>query len=167
MIDLGVYPVGGLYARAFGGKIAGLYFADGLKAEGAEESLSNEDERVIEALKEWLGSYFACDFKRIGFDLEPAGTKFQVQVWRELEKLEFGELITYGEIADRMGLTSSLAARAVGQAVGANPLPILLPCHRVLGAGGRLTGYSGGLDKKKLLLEHEGFVIQGDKVKKP
>ncbi len=101
-----------------------------------------------------LAAYFAGE--RVDFDLEfgVTGTEFQQRVWRELDLIGYGETTVYGEIAERIGRPA--AARAVGAAVGANPLLIVRPCHRVVGAGGHLTGYAGGLAAKQRLLALEG-----------
>jgi methylated-DNA-[protein]-cysteine S-methyltransferase len=104
-----------------------------------------------------LGEYFEGKRKQFDFKLEPTGTKFQKQVWLQIQKVPFGETVSYGAIAK--ALRKPNAARAVGGAVGANPIPILIACHRVMGSSGDLTGYSGGngLPTKKKLLELEGI----------
>lgn len=101
-----------------------------------------------------LEEYF--DGRRTDFDLTLAmhGTPFQREVWRALVDIPYGETISYGELARRVGAPG--AARAVGLANGRNPVPIIVPCHRVIGANGTLTGYGGGLDRKRWLLAHEG-----------
>ncbi|MDQ6687776.1 MAG: methylated-DNA--[protein]-cysteine S-methyltransferase, partial [Actinomycetota bacterium] len=86
--------------------------------------------------------------------LDPAGTDFQRKVWAQLEKIGYGETASYGEIARRLGMTNA-ASRAVGLANGRNPIPIVIPCHRVIGADGSLTGYAGGIERKQTLLELE------------
>lgn len=103
-----------------------------------------------------LGEYF--DGRRRGFDLPlaPAGTDFQRQVWRALATIPYGATISYAQLAARVG--NPKAMRAVGAANGRNPLPIVLPCHRVIGADGSLTGFGGGLDTKRFLLELEGVL---------
>ncbi|RJO63844.1 MAG: methylated-DNA--[protein]-cysteine S-methyltransferase [Myxococcales bacterium] len=109
------------------------------------------------ALVRWLDAYFAG--KRPGLasvPLAPAGTAFQSAVWKALARIPFGALATYGEIAGRV---DAGGARAVGQAVGANPLPILIPCHRVVAADGKLGGFSCGVDVKAKLLRLEGFAV--------
>ncbi len=101
-----------------------------------------------------LGAYFAG--ARLGFrdlPLDPGGTPFERRVWRALLRIPFGETRSYGAIAGAIGAPA--AARAVGRANGRNPLAIVVPCHRVIGADGRLTGYAGGLDRKRWLLAHE------------
>ncbi len=125
-------------------------------------------ERVAASLGEWragnhpllaqviceLGEYFAGQRKSFSVRLAPRGTEFQNKVWRALEKIPYGETCTYGEQAGR--IRSPKAVRAVGTANGRNPICILLPCHRVVGASGALTGYAGGLAAKKALLALEG-----------
>ncbi len=101
-----------------------------------------------------LERYFAGE--RLDFDLDvaPAGTPFQRRVWRALQEIPYGRTLSYGELARRIG--APRAVRAVGRANGSNPIPIVIPCHRVIGADGTLTGYGGGLEKKRALLELEG-----------
>lgn len=91
--------------------------------------------------------------------LAPKGTEFQKEVWEILRGIEYGETMSYGEIAQRVAEKrgmKKMSAQAVGQAIGRNPIPIIVPCHRVVGKNGALTGYSGGMEKKIWLLEHEG-----------
>jgi methylated-DNA-[protein]-cysteine S-methyltransferase len=104
---------------------------------------------------DWLRAYFGNQPLPRLPPLVPSGTEFQKSVWRQLVAIPPGTTTTYGEIARDLGMPG--ASRAVGQAVGANPLPILIPCHRVLAAGGRLGGYSSGLRRKRWLLAHEGL----------
>ncbi|HJX51615.1 MAG TPA: methylated-DNA--[protein]-cysteine S-methyltransferase [Polyangia bacterium] len=107
----------------------------------------------------WLRAYFSSRSPLPPLPpLVPAGTTFQKAVWRQLVAIRPGTTTTYGEIA--RGLRMPGASRAVGQAVGANPLPILIPCHRVLAAGGKLGGYSSGLRRKRWLLAHEGLAAR-------
>src|ERR1019366_8236286 len=100
--------------------------------------------------------YFAGQLRRFDLPLDPLGTDFQMRVWRELERIPYGETRSYLQMATAIG--SPRAVRAVGEANGANPIPIVVPCHRVIGAGGRLVGYGGGLPLKKRLLQLEGAV---------
>lgn len=102
---------------------------------------------------EQLDEYFAGTRKRFTIKLSPAGTDFQRSVWLALLQLEYGHTSSYGEIASLIGKPK--ASRAVGAANGANPIPIIIPCHRVIGAGGNLTGFGGGLSTKQWLLAHE------------
>lgn len=103
---------------------------------------------------EQLRAYFAGERERFELPLDPGGTTFQRRVWKVLSDVPFGETATYGEVA--RGIGRPAAARAVGAAIGRNPLWIVVPCHRIVGAGGALTGYGGGLDRKAWLLDHEG-----------
>ncbi|MBM4286438.1 MAG: methylated-DNA--[protein]-cysteine S-methyltransferase [Deltaproteobacteria bacterium] len=122
---------------------------------------SNSDQeppdRVVSFVNETLGELIGfiegdlTNFTQVPIDLK--GTPFQIRVWQELQKIPRGTTISYQELAKRVG--NPKAARAVGQAVGANPIPIIIPCHRVIAANGSLGGYSSGLDRKRWLLEHE------------
>ncbi len=115
----------------------------------------------IEVSKKELSTYFAAiptDFRSLTLDLQ--GTPFQLRVWQELKKIPWGATISYQELARRLGHPK--AARAVGQAVGANPVAIIIPCHRVIAAHGSLGGYGGGLPRKRWLLEHEGVQLWGE-----
>ena len=108
---------------------------------------------AIEAVRQ-LRAYFAGQLRRFDLPLDMRGTPFQLLVWRELERIPYGETRSYSQIAAAIG--APRAVRAVGAANGANPIPIVVPCHRVIGAGGKLVGYGGGLPLKKRLLELEG-----------
>lgn len=99
-------------------------------------------------------AYFEGERTEFDLRLSPSGSAFDMAVWRELAKIPYGETVSYGEIATRMGEPLS-ASRAVGTACGANPLPIVIPCHRVVGADGSLTGFGGGLETKRFLLDLE------------
>jgi methylated-DNA-[protein]-cysteine S-methyltransferase len=100
-----------------------------------------------------LRAYFAGELKEFETPVVLEGTEFQVKVWRELQKIPYGETISYGELARRIGNVKAM--RAVGLANGANPIPIIVPCHRVIGSNGSLTGFGGGLANKKKLLALE------------
>jgi methylated-DNA-[protein]-cysteine S-methyltransferase len=139
-------PLGFLIIRSDGRLITGISFLDN----EVQEQNSCE---VLEVCKEQLENYFSG--KTIAFDLplHAEGTEFQQNVWAELLKIPYGETITYMDLAVRLG--DSKAVRAVGTANGRNPLSIVIPCHRVIGAGNKLTGYAGGIWRKKILLELE------------
>jgi methylated-DNA-[protein]-cysteine S-methyltransferase len=107
----------------------------------------------FDVVRHWLDDYFAGKHREIDFLLSPAGTDFQRKVWEILLSISYGETTTYGAIAKQLG--EKMSAQAVGQAVGRNPISIIIPCHRCVGAKGQLTGYAGGLDQKKWLLTHE------------
>ncbi len=112
-----------------------------------------EVERLESPVVEQLREYFEGKRKTFDLPLKPRGTEFQQHVWRVLQEIPYGQTISYRELAARVG--NPKAARAVGQANGKNPLPIVVPCHRVVGARGHLTGYAGGVRFKKTLLELE------------
>jgi methylated-DNA-[protein]-cysteine S-methyltransferase len=103
-----------------------------------------------------LGEYFAGKRRKFDVPLAPAGTPFQRAVWRAIAAVPFGSTINYTELARQAGFPGS--ARAAGTATGRNPLSIIIPCHRILGSNGSLTGYAGGLHRKRALLEHEGVL---------
>jgi len=105
-----------------------------------------------------LDAYFDGDLLTFDVPLDLHGTEFQCRCWLALASIPYGQTVSYGDQAIRLGLASG-AARAVGAANGRNPLPIVLPCHRVIGATGSLTGFGGGLDVKRFLLEHEGALL--------
>lgn len=116
-----------------------------------------QNEAAFAEVRRQLDAYF--EGRRTTFDLPlaPAGTAFQKKVWAALADIPFGHTENYGELARRIG--SPGAARAVGLANGRNPIPIIVPCHRVIGADGSLTGYGGGIERKRWLLEHEGWSV--------
>ncbi|MDY6877681.1 MAG: methylated-DNA--[protein]-cysteine S-methyltransferase [Chloroflexota bacterium] len=118
--------------------------------------LPHEDSTALAPAPTQLREYFYRIRREFGLALDVRGKAFQRAVWAEVARIPYGATTTYGKIAQRMGRPR--AARAVGAAVGANPLPILIPCHRVLGAGGSLTGYGGGLEVKAALLRLEGVL---------
>lgn len=115
------------------------------------------DDSAFEQARRQLGDYFAGRRRTFDLALAPSGTAFQKRVWSALTDIPFGRTENYGELARRIG--SPKAARAVGLANGRNPLPIIVPCHRVIGADGSLTGYGGGIERKRWLLQHEGHVV--------
>lgn len=114
---------------------------------------ADEDPVLTETVRQ-LTAYFARDLKEFELPLAPQGTDFQQEVWEQLQRIGYGETASYGEIAGRLGKTNA-ASRAVGLANGRNPIPIVIPCHRVIGANGSLTGYAGGMVRKQTLLDLE------------
>jgi methylated-DNA-[protein]-cysteine S-methyltransferase len=118
------------------------------------------DEVPLRAAVRQLAEYFAGTRRAFSVPLAPAGTDFQLEVWRALRAIPYGETLSYGELARRLG--SANGARAVGLANGANPLPVIIPCHRVIGADGSLTGFGGGLPIKRALLRLEGAACVSD-----
>ncbi len=145
-------PAGELYIACRDGKITDVLFSRPLKE--FPGSMWEKSDKPFRKTKKQLGEYFRGERKKFDLDLAPEGTRFQLAAWRQLRRIPYGETISYGEQAKRMG--SPRAARAVGAANGKNPISIIVPCHRVIGANGSLTGFGGGLDKKKKLLDLEG-----------
>lgn len=153
-------PVGGLTLASEGEHITGLwlcgqkYFAEGVR----EEMDTRDDLPVFAQARAWLRAYFAGERPEIAsLALAPQGSAFRQSVWKILCEIPYGETTTYGAIAKQLGCKS---AQAIGGAVGHNPISIIIPCHRVLGADGSLTGYAGGVDKKIWLLRHEGAAFR-------
>lgn len=144
-------PVGPLSVAASAAGLTHVLF--GARAEARGDG-SAEAARHLEAACAQLEAYFAGLRRTFELTLAPAGTSFQRAVWRALEDIPFGQTITYAELARRIGRPQ--AVRAVGAANGKNPISIVVPCHRVIGADGTLTGYGGGLEVKARLLAHEG-----------
>ena len=116
---------------------------------------------LLQDARAQLGEYFAGRRRVFELPLRPRGTEFQLRVWAALAEVPWGTTTTYGRIAAGLGLPPG-ASRAVGAANGANPLPVVLPCHRVVGSDGTLTGYAGGLERKALLLRLEGVATEAD-----
>lgn len=148
--------IGEVTIVAGNGAITGLYFRHHVRRPTQETfgpEVSAEDDALLGVAAAQLREYLAGERREFDLPLDAAGDDFQRAVWRIVADLPFGQTTTYGAIAEHLG-DKSLAQR-VGQAVGANPLCIYLPCHRVLGAGGKLTGYAGGLKRKRLLLKLE------------
>jgi methylated-DNA-[protein]-cysteine S-methyltransferase len=145
-------PYGPLTLVADHGILCGLYMTD-QRHRPAEESFGDPDDMPFAAAVDQLRAYFAGELKEFTLDLRLAGTPFQRSVWAELRRIPYGETRSYGELADALG--NPAASRAVGLANGRNPIGIIVPCHRVVGANGSLTGYGGGLERKRRLLEFE------------
>jgi methylated-DNA-[protein]-cysteine S-methyltransferase len=144
VVDSPIGPLGLIASDA--GLRAVVFDGGGVRAEGRSPVLS-------EAARQ-LEGYFDGELLTFNLPLELHGTEFQRRCWLALGSIPYGQTVSYGEQARRLGLGSD-AARAVGAANGSNPLPIVLPCHRVIGADGSLTGFGGGLHRKRFLLEHE------------
>ena len=155
-------PVGQLTLVSDGDRLKGLWMEDNrfFLAALKGQSLQNDPRLALFAhVKNWLESYFAGQKPMVtGFDLAPHATPFQAIVYELLSKIAYGQSISYGELAKqtakRLG-KPKMSAQAVGQALGRNPIAIIIPCHRVLGTNGSLTGHAGGIDKKARLLELE------------
>ena len=139
-------PIGPMRLEADGEGLTGLVFLD-------NGDPTEPDSPVLEEAARQLAEYFRGARKVFDLPLRPIGTEFQLRVWQALREIPFGETRTYGDIARRLGRPG--AARAVGMANHRNPLPVFIPCHRVVGANGALTGYAGGLMRKRALLQLE------------
>ena len=154
-------PLGGITLASDGEALTGLWF-DGQRHFGAALHGAQEEKPlpILEEAVKWLDLYFSGKDPGFTPKLSLCSTPFREAVWETLRSIPFGETATYGEIAARLaeerGLVKS-SARAVGGAVGHNPISLIIPCHRVVGAGGRLTGYAAGVDKKRFLLSLEGI----------
>jgi len=149
-------PVGQLRIVEHGDAITAIEF-EPFRTTGRPLGERNDDHPVLAAAVAQLTAYFASDLKEFDLPLAPQGSPWQQQVWDQLRQIGYGETASYGQVAARLG-RSNAASRAVGLANGQNPIPIVVPCHRVIGADGSLTGYGGGLDHKRLLLALEARV---------
>ena len=152
-------PLGEITLRSDGEALTGLWFADD-KHYGAKDiaGAALADLDIFTQAEAWLGEYFAGRKPKVSVPLKLQGSEFQMQVWRLLQDIPYGRLVTYGDIAKKIAAQKGMArmsAQAVGGAVGHNPLCIIVPCHRVVGANGSLTGYGGGMWRKVRLLELE------------
>ena len=145
-------PIGLLLLAGDGVAIERLHFSSGSKAQLPDVDWAERPE-LFASVAQQLEAYFHGELQDFALNLNPKGTAFQLAVWRELVKIPYGCTVTYGELAKRLG--NPQASRAVGLANGANPMAIVQPCHRVIGANGKLTGFGGGLDVKQRLLDLE------------
>jgi len=139
-------PIGRLKLSFEDGELVFISYVD----DGKEDREANVISRMVTAQ---LDAYFGQKFREFDVRIKPKGTEFQMEVWKALMGIGYGETISYQELAERVGRPE--AVRAVAQACGANPVPIMIPCHRVIASDGSLGGYSGGEWRKKWLLEHE------------
>jgi methylated-DNA-[protein]-cysteine S-methyltransferase len=145
-------PYGLLTLVADDGYLCGLYMTD-QRHRPPEENFGARDDTPFSAVIDQLQAYFAGELKEFTLELRLHGTPFQRTVWDQLRRIPYGETRSYGDLADALGNPG--ASRAVGLANGKNPIGIIVPCHRVVGANGGLTGYGGGLDRKQRLLDFE------------
>ncbi len=148
-------PIGELLITASDSGLTGVWFP-GNEQVAAPRPVDGRrpGSAVLARACEQLGQYFAGTRTTFDIPLDPPGTPFQRRVWDALRTIPYGTTLSYSELARRLG--DVRATRAVGAANGKNPIPIIVPCHRVIGANGALTGFGGGLDRKRWLLEHEG-----------
>jgi methylated-DNA-[protein]-cysteine S-methyltransferase len=152
-------PIGKLLLAADTQGLREVWFETGKHRKQPDPDWQHQPAKLAFARKQ-LEEYFAGERQTFNLPLHPLGTTFQVQVWRTLANIPYGTTISYAELARRIG--QPLAVRAVGAANGRNPLPIVLPCHRVIGSDGSLTGFGGGLPTKRFLLGMEDRVVHGD-----
>ncbi|MFJ9114395.1 methylated-DNA--[protein]-cysteine S-methyltransferase [Streptomyces sp. NPDC102394] len=145
-------PYGPLTLVAEDGTLCGLYMTD-QRHRPPQETFGDRDDSLLGEAKDQLNAYFTGELKDFTLELHLRGTPFQRTVWDQLRRIPYGETRSYGELADALG--SPGASRAVGLANGKNPIGIIVPCHRVVGADGSLTGYGGGLPRKRQLLDFE------------
>ncbi len=148
-------PLGELVLAASDTALTGVYFPTRKEETGwVKDDGRGPASAVLARTRQQLTEYFARTRTTFDLPLDPEGTAFQRRVWDLLRAIPYGATTSYGELARRLG--DPAATRAVGAANGQNPIPIIVPCHRVVGARGELTGFGGGLDRKRWLLEHEG-----------
>lgn len=151
-----VTPIGTITLTSNGRALTRLWLTDtDLVAHATDPS---DEDAVLAAAREQLEAYFDSRLRQFDLPLEPQGTEFQQRVWDSLKRIPFGETISYAELARRVDKPK--AVRAVGAANGRNPLMIIVPCHRVIGADGSLTGFGAGIERKRWLLDHETRVVQ-------
>ena len=149
-------PLGALFIAGTTQGLTHVEFQDGERPLRPQPEWQ-EDRGVLDEARRQLRAYFEGRRQRFTLSVAPEGTPFQQRVWRELQAIPWGTTTTYREIAERLGQPA--AVRAVGHANGRNPIAIVIPCHRVVGANGRLTGYAGGVATKRRLLQHEGALL--------
>ena len=136
-----------------GQAICGVWFYGQKHFPSLDDLTEKDDLTIFKRAKKWFDDYFSGLNPKIDFKLKPQGSDFRIRVWKILCEIPYGETLTYGEIASM--ISETMSAQAVGGAVGHNPIAVLIPCHRVLGANGKLTGYAAGIDKKIELLKLE------------
>ena len=148
-------PIGPLMLSSDGESLTGLYMGKPSKRPNTDSWAEDAQHPVLKETARQLDEYFKGHRRRFELPLKFNGTQFQQRVWRALTEIPFGETRTYGQLARQLDNPS--ACRAVGLAHGKNPIAVIVPCHRVIGADGSLTGFGGGLPRKEWLLSHEGF----------
>jgi methylated-DNA-[protein]-cysteine S-methyltransferase len=148
-------PVGALRLVENDGAITQIEFEPFRDHDGRPRGDRDDTQPLLVEAARQLRAYFDRDLKEFDLPLAPMGSEFQQRVWKELREIGYGETSSYGELAHRLG-KSNAASRAVGLANGRNPIPIVIPCHRVLRAGGDVGGYAGGPERKRQLLRLEG-----------
>jgi methylated-DNA-[protein]-cysteine S-methyltransferase len=156
-------PIGILTVSSDGQSVSGLWI-EGQKyfAKTLEDDVSEQNLPLFEEVRRWLDIYFSGKKPDFTLPLMPKGSSFQKSIWDDLREIPYGQTITYGTLAKQFEVKNKgerTSARAVGNAVGHNPISILIPCHRIIGKNGSLTGYAGGINTKIKLLQLEGVII--------
>jgi methylated-DNA-[protein]-cysteine S-methyltransferase len=146
-------PVGQLFVRAEAGQLVALSFVDARLRTTVTQAGDIASREIVTAVASQIGEYFAGSRTAFDVPLKFVGSSFNIRVWEELRHIPYGKTLAYGQLAKQIGEPD--AARAVGAANGANPIAIIVPCHRVIGANGHLVGYGGGLERKQFLLDLE------------
>ncbi|MFI4967288.1 MAG: methylated-DNA--[protein]-cysteine S-methyltransferase [Gammaproteobacteria bacterium] len=152
-------PIGGLLLVGDADALHGVYFQDGKRGAHKPDKSWEPSEKPFKEVQRQLKAYFAGKLEDFDLPLSPQGTEFQLKVWKTLRTIPYGKTWSYGELARR--IKRPAASRAVGAANGQNPIPVIVPCHRVIGANGSLTGFGGGLPIKQKLLALEGALPDG------
>lgn len=161
MIKISDYPspIGLLTLMSEDDVLTGVYYPGQINKDNPHyEKVQINEVPVLQKTSLWLDAYFKGENPEIDFEYHASGTEFREQVWEELTKIPYGETVTYGSIAQKIAKLrgkTKMSAQAVGGAVGSNPISIIIPCHRVVGHNRKLTGYGGGLDNKRYLLQCE------------
>ncbi|WP_251517347.1 MULTISPECIES: methylated-DNA--[protein]-cysteine S-methyltransferase [Staphylococcus] len=152
-------PVGQITLTSDGKHLTGLWFPKNDITKNDDSQYTHRPQlQIFEKVTAWLDAYFSGNNPEIDFPLQPEGTEFKKQVWDLLLEIPFGQTLSYGELAEKVAVKrnkAKMSAQAVGGAVGSNPISIIIPCHRVVGKDGNLTGYGGGIETKVKLLETE------------
>lgn len=153
-------PIGPLLLAADDAALHGIWFCSSRHPQPPQSELREGDNAMLREVRAQLDAYFAGRLRDFDLPLQPDGTAFQREVWAMLARIAYGQTWSYGQLARRIGKPA--AVRAVGAANGRNPIPIVLPCHRVIGSDGSLTGFGGGLPAKQFLLRLEGALPDDD-----
>ncbi len=155
-------PLGNILIASDGKALTGLWLNTQNPAEYTKTATENPTLEIFCKARQWLDVYFTGEIPDFTPAIRFIGTEFQLKVWNIIKAIPYGKTTTYGEIAKQIITEkgTTMSAQAVGGAVGKNPISIIVPCHRVLGAGGRLTGYTGGIEKKISLLKIENIIFK-------
>ena len=153
-------PLGQLLLTAREEKLSGLYFVDQSNAPLVKDCVRQDDAPIFALVQEQMEQFIAGNRECFELPMALSGTPFQLDVWNEIARVPFGQTISYSELAWRIGRATK-DARAIGAATGLNPIGLIIPCHRVIGKSGDLTGYAGGLARKRALLKFESYRAAG------